>query len=119
MPSSLKKLGQASFEPLPSKDDNNPNNNRTNLLATYSGLDCEPVATNEPIKLMNKFDTLLLEEEYEPYEDGGNQDGLTCYDKEDSGYGSTSPPPPPPPKQKNTHRQTHKILPKKLTQCRR
>lgn len=65
----ITKSGKTSFEPPPPfsfNDGNIPKNNCINLLASNNGLDCEPLGTNEPTQIMNKFDTLLSDEQYEP-----------------------------------------------------
>lgn len=62
-------MDQASFKPSSSNKVNIPKSNCFNLLANKNGLGGDPLDANQPIKLMNTFDSLLLEEQFEPYED--------------------------------------------------
>lgn len=60
------------------------------------GLDEEPLESNESIQLLNKFDSLFSEDQYEPYEEGEiHEEYFISSDKEESPescFGQLSPP---------------------------
>lgn len=66
----LNNTRQASFQPSSSNDNIIPKSNYSNLLSTSNELGHEPLETNEPIQLINKLDSLVSDEQYEPCEDG-------------------------------------------------
>lgn len=90
----LFKPGHACLEPISVNHDNAPKSNGLHLVATGNGLDEEVLESNDPIQLMNKFESLLSEDQHKPCEEGETQDeDLIASDKEESPHlGSPSPP---------------------------
>lgn len=90
----LTESGQTCFKPTSFIHDRIPTINYFHSMATNHGIGGEASKSNQPIQLMNKFDSLLWKVLYEPCEVSDTyEEDLISSDKEESPELSLPPPP--------------------------